>query len=203
MKILLLGDMESESLWDYFDKSKIADYSLILSSGDLRGEYLSFLATFAKVPILYVHGNHDTRYAHKPPEGCLCVEDEVFEYHGIRILGLGGSMRYRPEADCQYTEKEMKRRISKLRRSLRKHTGFDILLSHSPAYGLGDGSDLPHQGFKCFRDLLDKYKPAYMVHGHVHANYGRSFQRERQYGATTIINCYEKWELDFPLTRES
>lgn len=84
---LLLADTESESLWEYFDKSKIADYSLILSAGDLHGEYLSFLATFAHVPVLYVHGNHDTRYMRRPPEGCLCIEDTIFEYRGIRILG--------------------------------------------------------------------------------------------------------------------
>ena len=29
MKILLLSDIESESLWEYFDKSKVSDYSLI------------------------------------------------------------------------------------------------------------------------------------------------------------------------------
>lgn len=202
MKILLLGDIESESLWDYFDKSKIKDYSLILSSGDLRGEYLSFLATFTNAPVLYVHGNHDTRYIKRPPEGCLCIEDRIFEYRGIRILGLGGSMRYRP-GDCQYTEKEMQKRIAKLKRPLRKLGGFDILLSHAPAYGVGDAPDLPHQGFQCFCDLLDQYHPAYFVHGHVHANYSRDFQRIRQYGDTVVVNSYEKWEIDFPPQTDS
>lgn len=197
MKILLLGDIESESLWDYFDKSKLKEYSLILSSGDLRGEYLSFLATFTSAPVLYVHGNHDTRYLRRPPEGCLCIEDQIFEYRGVRVLGLGGSMRYRP-GDCQYSEKEMQRRIAKLKRPLRRLGGFDILLSHAPAYGVGDAPDLPHQGFHCFLDLLRQYRPAYFVHGHVHANYSRDFQRIRHYGDTTVVNSYEKWEIDFP-----
>lgn len=202
MKILLLADTESESLWEYFDKSKIADYSLILSAGDLHGEYLSFLATFAHVPVLYVHGNHDTRYMRRSPEGCLCIEDTIFEYRGIRILGLGGSMRYRPGETCQYSEKEMRKRIAKLRKPLRKSKGFDILLAHSPAYGLGDGQDLPHQGFECFLDLMDRYHPAYLIHGHVHANYGRHFERIHHYKDTTIINCYEKWEIDIPTPSE-
>lgn len=202
MKILLLGDVESQSLWDYFDKSKIAPYSLILSSGDLRGEYLSFLATFTSAPILYVHGNHDTRYSHRPPEGCVCIEDQVFEFHGIRILGLGGSMRYRP-GDCQYSEKEMGKRIAKLKRALKKSGGFDILLTHSPAYGIGDASDLPHQGFQCFLELLDHYHPSLFIHGHVHANYTRDFQRVRHYKDTTIVNSYERWEVEYPLTNSS
>ena len=54
MKILVLADVESEYLWDYFKKEKLEGIDLILSAGDLDPKYLSFLATFAKVPILYV-----------------------------------------------------------------------------------------------------------------------------------------------------
>lgn len=107
-------------------------------------------------------------------------------------------MRYRPGECCQYTEKEMRKRIAKLRKPLRKAGGFDILLSHAPAYGIGDGEDLPHQGFECFLELMDRYHPSYLIHGHVHANYGRNFERIRHYKETTIINCYEKWEIEIP-----
>ena len=37
-----------------------------------------------------------------------------------------------------FTEKEMARRVRKLRWKLRKRKGFDILLTHAPARGLGD-----------------------------------------------------------------
>lgn len=47
-------------------------------------------------PSLYVHGNHDDKYNVKPPEGCICIEDEIYEYEGVRFLGLGGSNRYKP-----------------------------------------------------------------------------------------------------------
>ena len=66
MKILLLADLESRYLWDFFEKSKLEGIDLILSAGDLSPEYLEFLATFAMVPILYIHGNHDTKYEKKP-----------------------------------------------------------------------------------------------------------------------------------------
>ena len=49
-----VADVESKYLWDYFEKEKLDGIDLILSCGDLRSEYLSFLASFAKVPILYV-----------------------------------------------------------------------------------------------------------------------------------------------------
>ena len=95
MKILAISDVESRYLWDYFSKEKLQEIDLILSCGDLSPLYLSFLATFFQGPVLYVHGNHDAVYEVSPPYGCICVEDQIYEYKGIRILGLGGSMRYK------------------------------------------------------------------------------------------------------------
>ena len=62
MKILAIADEESKYLWDFFEKEKLEDIDLILSSGDLNPRYLSFLATFTSAPVLYVHGNHDDKY---------------------------------------------------------------------------------------------------------------------------------------------
>ena len=62
MNILAIADEESAYLWDYFEKSKLKGIDLIISCGDLDPRYLSFLATFTSVPILYVHGNHDEKY---------------------------------------------------------------------------------------------------------------------------------------------
>lgn len=57
----------------------------------MKPEYLSFLVTMAHCPLLYIHGNHDGIYERKEPEGCICIENQIYEYKGIRILGLGGS----------------------------------------------------------------------------------------------------------------
>ena len=90
MKILLLSDEESKSIWDFFRKEDYEDIDLVISCGDLKPEYLSFVATMIPVPLLYVHGNHDDKYDSKPPEGCTCIEDQIFEFQGVRIIGLGG-----------------------------------------------------------------------------------------------------------------
>lgn len=192
MKILALSDIESKFLWDYFDREYVKDVDLVLSCGDLSAHYLSFIATMCSVPVLYVHGNHDKNYANQPPEGCVCIEDQIFQYKGLRILGLGGSICYN-NGLFQYTEEQMRRRVSKMRFQLIKNRGFDILLTHAPAAGLGDGADRAHQGFKTFSRLMDKYHPGYMVHGHMHANYQPDFKRERTYADTKIINAYEKY----------
>ena len=196
MKILLLADEESRYLWDFYEKGKLDGLDLIISCGDLKPEYLEFLATFAHCPVLYVHGNHDTKYKTSPPEGCICIDDAMFNFQGVRILGLGGSMRYNPTAPFQYTEQEMKKRIRRRWFDLKRMKGIDILVTHAPAKGLNDLSDLPHQGFVCFRRLLDTYQPKLFCHGHVHLTYG-NIPRLDIYGNTTIINAYERYLLEY------
>ena len=113
MRILAISDHESPYFWDYFDKQKLEGIDLILSCGDLDPRYLSFLATFFQGPVLYVHGNHDGIYQTMPPDGCICIEDRIYQHQGLRILGLGGSMRYK-EGPYQYSQAEMDFRIFRL-----------------------------------------------------------------------------------------
>lgn len=197
MKILVLADEESKYLWDYFEKSKLEGIDLIISCGDLKPQYLSFIATYAKVPVLYVHGNHDASYDNTPPEGCVCIDDDIYVYEGVRILGLGGSMCYN-YGTYQYTEREMKGRVRRLWFKLMRHKGFDILVTHAPAYHFNDGEDLPHAGFQVFRNLLDKYRPKYFLHGHVHLNYSYTQQRECMYNEhTKVINGFERYIFEY------
>ena len=199
MRALVISDVESPAYWDYLDKEKFKkEIDIVISCGDLKAEYLSFLATFCKGPVLYVHGNHDGRYDTKPPEGCECIEDRIFEYEGVRFLGLGGSMKYNG-SKYQYTEKQMGQRIKKLWYQLWRKKGFDVLVAHSPARELGDGEDLPHMGFECFRTLMDKYEPAYFFHGHMHANYNYKLKSGMQYNNTKIVNGYEKQVVEIEL----
>ena len=194
MKILALADEVCASLWDYYTPGKLADYDLILSSGDLKAEYLSFLVTMARCPLLYVHGNHDGSYGENPPEGCDCIEDKLIVYKGLRILGLGGSRRYTHGAH-QYSERQMRKRIRRLKRAIRLAGGVDIVLAHAAPFGVGDAEDLPHRGFEAFLELIDAYKPVYFLHGHVHLNYGANIRRVGEYNGTTVINCCGRYDL--------
>jgi len=198
MKILVLSDQESMSLYEHYSPEKLEGVDLIIACGDLKPEYLEFFSTMTNNTVVYVLGNHDKWYPKKKAGGCICIEDDIFEYKGIRILGLGGSMRYHPEAPCQYTEQEMQRRIKKLFWKLHRTKGFDILVTHSPARDVNDMSDLPHQGFTCFRELMEKYQPKFFIHGHVHANYGNGFKREDTFANTTVINGFEHYIFEYP-----
>ncbi len=198
MRILAISDLPSDALWGPMVRERLREVDLILSCGDLDPAYLSYLVTFSSAPLFYVHGNHDARYAKTPPEGCRCIEDALVEYRGLRILGLGGSMRYNMESPYQFTQKQMNWRVRRLAWTLRRSGGFDVLLTHAAARGLGDGTDLAHVGFDAFRTLLDKWRPAYHIHGHTHLNYNYRQKRVGYYNQTQIINAYERYLFELP-----
>ncbi len=197
MKILALSDEEYPGFYEYYTPGKLREYDLILSCGDLRASYLSFIVTVARAPLMYVHGNHDANYAQNPPEGCDCIDDEIVVYNGLRILGLGGCVMYRPGAH-QYTERQMQKRIRKLRWKLWRHKGVDIVVTHAPPKGVGDMDDLAHRGFESLLKLIDKYHPQYLLHGHTHLGYGTDQTRVREYNGTKVINVCQKYVLEIP-----
>jgi Icc-related predicted phosphoesterase len=129
MKILLISDVEERSLWDYWNDAtaeRLADVGLVLSAGDLKPEYLEFLVTMLNVPLVYVRGNHDGMYDKRPPEGCENADGKLLEVEcgrgdsrqKVRILGLGGSIRYRDDSSDMYTEREMEQRVRRVERSI-------------------------------------------------------------------------------------
>ena len=163
--------------------------------GDLKSEYLRFLATMARVPVLYVHGNHDVHYENSPPEGCECIDGQYVIYRGYRILGLGGCLRYRP-GPHQFTEAQMRRRIWKLLPAIWFNGGVDLIVTHAPPRGLGDLEDPAHRGFQALRDLITRYPPAVLLHGHTHLRYSHKLEREELFGQTRVINAGERYVLE-------
>jgi uncharacterized protein len=175
---------------------------LVVGTGDLPWDYLEFLASALDVPVVFVPGNHDpevvTRatgwravltgdgmpHADPRPLGCRSADGRVVEASGLRIAGLGGSIRYSHGAN-QYTQRQLARRA---RRLLRRAGGepVDLLLTHSPPSGLGDEDDPPHRGFDALHQVLDVLRPTWHLHGHVHP-YGMA-KPDRQVGPTTLRN---------------
>lgn len=193
----MVSDEEDKYLWDFYKPGRLKGIDMILSAGDLKADYLSFLVTMANRPLLYVPGNHDGSYAQRPPEGCQCIDGKLVTVGGLRILGLGGSALYNG-GPHQYTEREMRRRIDRLRLKLALAGGVDIVLTHAPVRGFGDEDNLTHRGFEAFLPLLDKYRPRYLVHGHIHQRYGANRPRCYQYNETTIINATGRYLLEIP-----
>ena len=125
-------------------------------------------------------------------------------------------MRYRDDSADMYTEEEMRGRIRKAERLLRKRrlagsvirlfakngaeepeNDFDILLTHAPCRGYGDMEDLPHRGFECFNDFLNKYSPQLHCYGHVHHEYGMIKRQIMHPSGTLLINGSGHQIIDF------
>lgn len=197
VKILALSDEECGALWDYYVPGRLSGYDLILSCGDLKAEYLTFLVTMGRAPLLYVHGNHDEGYQRRPPEGCDCIDDRLVVYNGVRVLGLGGCRRYHP-GPFQYTEAQMRRRVARLRFALWRAGGVDVVVTHAPPRGVGDREDPAHVGFQSLVELVERYHPMYLLHGHVHLRYDPKAVRIHQHGETQVVNVSERYVLELP-----
>ncbi|HET7870681.1 MAG TPA: metallophosphoesterase [Actinomycetota bacterium] len=207
-RILAVADEVEESL----GREALARLrpDLVLSAGDLPFAYLEYLVTALNVPLFYVPGNHDPSLRERrdelawPPSislkdardpvgplGCTNVDGRIEDVGGIRVAGLGGSIRYR-EGPNQYTQKEMRRRAGRLRRrvaarGLHGRRGVDVLLTHAPPLGVGDEDDPAHRGFEALLELVERLSPKLLIHGHIHP-YGEA-KPDRPLGTTTVVNA--------------
>jgi Icc-related predicted phosphoesterase len=207
MKILAVSDEIIRSLYSPNVVEQHGDAAMVIGCGDLPYYYLEYIVTMLTSPVFYVYGNHDKQQLMSDgrlvdrAEGCILLEETTATHAGVILAGLGGSMRYQPRAIHQYSEAEMWARIARLTpklimNRLRYGRFMDVFVAHSPAFGIHDGRDLPHRGFKSFLTLMRVFKPALMLHGHKH-EYRRDIQRETTYHDTTVINVYPQRVINF------
>ena len=197
MKILAVSDQVVDHLYSDLITTNFKDVELVLGCGDLPKEYLEFIVTVLNVPMLYVPGNHDPLYDRWKPEtqaeGCQHLDLRSAQVRGLSLAGIGGSIRYRPGPHNQYTQQEMYWRVLSLLPRLllqRWKTGrnLDILITHSPPFGIHDESDPAHIGIKAFHHLLRILKPRYLLHGHTMVYLNNPNFGATRVDATTVIN---------------
>lgn len=199
MKILCVSDTVMPQMESAVNlRRHYSDVELLISCGDMPSVYLEFITSVLNVPLFYVRGNHDDGYKDVPPGG-EDLHGRLVEYGGLSFYGIEGSIRYN-NSPIQYTEAEMSRMVIgaglRLRlRRMRMGFGMDVLVTHSPARGIHDAEDLPHQGFTSLLKFMDWYRPRYMLHGHVHT-YDRRTVTETQYLDTYIMNINPVTVLD-------
>jgi calcineurin-like phosphoesterase family protein len=204
-RVLTVSDEVVESLWT--DQVRRHSVDLVLAAGDLPFDYLEYLANALEQPCVLVPGNHDADlggYSRKRglwtrdgfparwpgPQGWLDTDGRIVDAGGLRIAGLGGSIRY-SNGPNQWTERQQSRRANRLVRAARRRyrqdgRSVDVLLTHSPPRGLGDREDPPHRGFACLHDAVRRIQPALLLHGHIHPH-GEHIP-ELQLDSTRVVN---------------
>ena len=215
-KALVVSDEVDERLWTAAAGTFSVD--LVLGAGDLPYTYLEFLANTLDKPCVFVPGNHDpdlsgyTRYgglsmkdgfpaAWPGPQGGINADGTVVDIAGLRVAGLGGSIRYN-DGPNQWTEPQQARRARKLVRTaerLRRKDGrgVDVLLTHAPPLGLGDRDDPPHRGFQCLHRTIEQLRPKWLLHGHIHPH-GEPVP-DRTAGETRLRNVVGHQVMEFTL----
>ncbi len=190
MKILTVSDTVSAELLESAEiLENLKGIDLILSCGDLPPEFLAGLRHRYDVPLLYILGNHDLRYTTAPPSGCQNIDRRIVDIQGMRIVGFSGSRWYNGGMN-QYTEKEMRRFIGRMRLALWRSGAPDIVVTHAPPRHIRDAEDPCHKGFKCFVNFINKYKPTYFIHGHIHRLFKKDAERITLHNTTKVINSY-------------
>lgn len=207
MKILAVSDRVLEQLYCSDVRRKYPGVGLVIGCGDLPLYYLEFLVSAFDVCLVFVRGNHDQGPQYTVEgrvltqvQGGEDIHGRLVKRDGLLLAGLEGSMRYRPGAPFMYTESEMRWEVSRLLPQLlyarlRYGRFLDVLVTHSPPYGIHDRSDLAHTGFQIFNAFMRWFKPRYLLHGHVHI-YRHDTVRVSQFEQTTIINVYPYYLLD-------
>jgi hypothetical protein len=212
--VLAVSDEVDEGL--YADLGPVRAAELVVACGDLPFEYLGYLMNGLDVPLVFVPGNHDpdlSGYRHSRagltlraglpaatpwPDGAVNADGRIVDVAGLRFAGLGGCRRY-SSGPNQYSDHQLARRARSLRRLARWHQlrgrpRVDVLLTHAPPRGVGDGADPPHWGFTALHGLVAGLQPAVLLHGHV-LHYDAAAP-QRRLGATTVRNIAGRHLLD-------
>ncbi|SMC22491.1 Predicted phosphoesterase [Desulfacinum hydrothermale DSM 13146] len=194
-RVLTVSDVIDPDLDPLLDPGRFGPVDMIFSCGDLPPEYLIRLSRSFDLPVHYVRGNHDIRPGAMDRPGLVNLHRRVTIVEGLRVLGLEGSMWYNG-GPVQYREKEMQRLLRGLRASLWWHGGVDVVITHAPPRGVGDGEDLCHRGFESFLELIRRYQPAYFIHGHIHRSFADPSERITRLGRTLVINTFGFYLLE-------
>ena len=212
--VLAVADEVDDAL--LADLHAVRQAQLIVACGDLPFEYLAQLMNALNLPLVFVPGNHDpdisgyrTSRAGLPlraglparlpwPDGAISAEQRVVDAAGLRLAGLGGCRRYSTGPN-QYTEWQQARRAHALAgrawwRRARDGRGVDVLLTHAPPEGVGDGADPPHRGFRALHRLTHRLQPAVLLHGHVHPHGAAA--GEHRLGRTVVRNVVGRHLID-------
>ncbi|MBI1877373.1 MAG: metallophosphoesterase [Chloroflexi bacterium] len=210
MKILFVSDKVVEYLYSPKILERYNDVDLVVGCGDLPYYYLEFILSMLNVPLLYVHGNHDPQQEYLSdgtsiagPSGGANLHCQIYKENGLLLAGLEGSIRYK-NGSFQYTQREMWLNvfylIPKLLLNKLIHGRYlDVLVAHSPPYGIHNGADHVHAGFRAFLWFMKVFKPKYLVHGHRHV-YNPAEITETRFEDTQVINIYPSRVLEIEVS---
>lgn len=208
MKLLAVSDTELDVIYSPMISQRFKHIDLVIGCGDLPYYYLEYIISMLNRPTYYVRGNHAPRFKEEGvggertyPWGAIDLHRKVLkDSSGLLLAGIEGSLKYNV-GRYQYTQAEMWSMVLLMAPKLMLNRllygrYLDIFVSHAPPWHIHDKEDLPHQGIKAFRWLIETFKPTYHLHGHIHI-YQQYDVTETDHFCTRVVNAYGYKILDF------
>ena len=201
MRVLAISDKVVPVLYSGGIREHVGDVDLIISCGDLPYYYIDFVVSMLNRPSYFVYGNHGKEAEYwsnnqvmRGPAGAANLHCNIQAERGLLLAGLEGSMRYNSAPRFQYTDGEMWGNIARLMpgllfNRLRYGRWLDVLVAHSPPFGIHDQPDRAHTGFRSFLSFMRWFKPSYLLHGHIHL-YRSDTVTKTCCHETEVINIY-------------
>ena len=207
MKILAVTDKVVNSIYGPRIRERHGNVSVALSCGDLSYSYLEYIVSMLNVPCFLVHGNHDhpehlsSGRTLENPGGWTDIDGRSVIFNGMILAGFEGCRRYRPDASYQHTEADMLLKMWLLTPRLLINRVFhgrylDILITHAPPFGIHNGDDYAHRGFKALLGFMGRFRPRYLLHGHTHLYRGDE-TADTRYLDTEVVNVYPFRVIEF------
>jgi hypothetical protein len=191
VRILAVSDEPDPSLDSDATRDGLGPIDLIVGAGDLRPEYLAFVADAFGAPLRYVRGNHDVGAAWQHTERVLLPapmpEATVVTEAGLSLIGFSGSPVYSHRGHEVSAARMWTRAIRGWLRA--RGAGPLLVVSHTPPRDVNDDDDLTHRGFTAFRWLSERLPAPLWLHGHTAlVRRGLDARCERHAG-TLFYNC--------------
>jgi len=212
MKVLAVSDVEVDMIYSPLITQRFKDVDLVIGCGDLPYYYLEYIISMLNRPLYYVRGNHAPRFSEEGTGGPRTSPWGGVDLHrsvkrddsGLLLAGIEGCLAYNT-GRYQYSQTDMWMMVLRMAPRLMLNRMLygrylDILVTHAPPWQIHDKEDLPHRGIKAFRWLLEVFKPAYHLHGHIHI-YQQYDVTETVYCSTRVINTYGFKTLTFDLLK--
>jgi len=209
MKITGIADIHT-----FYDDVIIPDTDVLIIAGDVLGagiieEWNKFITWISKINvdnIIYVAGNHDRvledektkEQAKKDLEeaGIIYLEDSSVTIDNIKFYGSPWQIKF-----CNWAFNLDKHELDEKWRLIPDDT--DILITHSPAYGILDTNKKGELN-GCFflrNHIIYKVKPKAHFFGHIHEGYGQAFESDVNFFNVSL--CDEHYNLiNKPITVE-
>ena len=200
MNLLSVSDVIIPYIYSPSIREKYKHAEFVIACGDLPYYYQEYIISMLDIPLFFVRGNHDPVIEYgdginrKYPHGGIDLHRRTYNFNGILMAGVEGSVRYKSRGQFQYTQSEMWRHVWSLTpkfmyNRLRHGRFIDVFISHAPPWGIHDKSDRAHRGIKAFRWLFSAFQLSYHFHGHIHV-YRSDTVTETHFHRTQVINTY-------------